>query len=318
MRRIYIVIFLLLCISAMAEERVEMLPFGNMDTWTVRYIKESQMLGGKTKTLYAIAPTDTIRVNKAFECGVNGNPWSCSNAYANVGVVKGSCSVEPEVRGNGYCARLEAKIEEVKCIGIDISVMVSGTLFLGKTLEPVGMKGGMDPYSVIDIGVPFTGHPTALMLDYKAIVENNDTITIGKVMQKRKYVRGKDCAEVYVYLQHRWEDARGNIYARRVGTAYEQIWHTIPNWVNDHRIPIRWGDITMQKGYKDYEKLGGHVFRAQNSKGKMVPIQEIAYGLEQPTHIVMMFTASSYEAFSGHEGNTLWVDNVRLVYDDKK
>ena len=53
--------FAILSLSLHAQERVEYLPYGRMDTWTVRYIKESFLLGGKTRTLYVVAKTDTIR-----------------------------------------------------------------------------------------------------------------------------------------------------------------------------------------------------------------------------------------------------------------
>lgn len=311
-----ILLLLLLSMGAMAKERVELVPFGELDTWVVRYIDESKLLGGKTKIIYAPGLTDTIRVNAPYVYGQNGCPWTTSNAYAKVGVEKASVSAVPERRDNGYCARLDAKMEEVKCLGIDISVMVAGTLFTGKTLEPVNMKGGNDPYSVISMGYPYTEHPMALMVDYKAHIEDSDSITVAKVLKRKRTMPGRDCAEIIVFLQHRWEDADGNIYARRVGTAYERITTDTPEWQNDHRIPVRWGDITMQKGYQDYEGLTGHAFRAQNAKGKMVPIQEIGYGLEAPTHAIIFFTSSRYEAFSGHEGNTLWIDNVRWVYDE--
>lgn len=45
----------------MAQERIEPIPFGDMEQWLVRYIKESRLLGGKTKTLYALAPTDKCK-----------------------------------------------------------------------------------------------------------------------------------------------------------------------------------------------------------------------------------------------------------------
>ena len=48
----------------LAERRwTEPLPYGDMDEWQVRYIEESKLLGGKVKTLYALAPNDTIREN---------------------------------------------------------------------------------------------------------------------------------------------------------------------------------------------------------------------------------------------------------------
>ena len=35
---------------------------------------------------------------------------------------------------------------------------------------------------------------------------------------------------------------------------------------------------------------------------------------EQPTHLILQFTSSLGGAFIGSPGNTLWVDNVHLVY----
>ena len=64
--------------TLLAQERVEYLPYGKMDSWTVRYIKESVLLGGKTRALYVIAKTDTIRQNKPYPYGKNGSPWGTS------------------------------------------------------------------------------------------------------------------------------------------------------------------------------------------------------------------------------------------------
>lgn len=303
---------------AVAEERVELVPYGDFEHWTVRYITESRMLGGKTKVLYAPAETDTIVGNIPFEYGKNGNPWSCSNAYAKVvGIEKASGTTSPERRGDGWCARLDAKLDGVTVLKVvDLKVMVAGTLFTGATIEPVSQKGANDPYGVIAMGVPYTQHPVALMVDYKAIVEESNEITFAKAVARPKRSEGRDCAEIYVYLQHRWEDEDGHLYAHRVATAYERIWNSVPEWQNDHRIPFRWGDITTQPNYQEYEGLNQHSFRGFNKEGKLVPIQEVGYGQEAPTHMIIMITSGRYEAFVGHEGNTLWVDNVRLVYDE--
>lgn len=40
-------------LSLMAQHKVEMLPFGDMDQWH-RQIKESSIIGGNTKNVYAI------------------------------------------------------------------------------------------------------------------------------------------------------------------------------------------------------------------------------------------------------------------------
>lgn len=314
--RLLPVLMLLAVCQLNAEERVEDIPFGDMENWVTRYITESRLFSGKTKVIYAIAPTDTIDGNVAFQYGVNGNPWSVSNAYIRVmGLDKASGTTRPERRGDGWCARMDCKLETVVALSIDLKVQIAGTIFLGFTYEPIPLWAANDPYGVVEMGVPFTGHPTALMLDYKAKVADENTITYAKATAHPKQREGRDCAEVYIYMQKRWEE-NGKIYARRVGTAYERIWNDVPEWVNAHRIPIRWGDITKQPDYKDYEGLNKHGFRAKNSQGTMVPVNEVGYSDEEPTHMVLMISSGCYEAFIGHDGNTLWVDNVKLVYED--
>ena len=75
--------------------------------------------------------------------------------------------------------------------------------------------------------------------------------------------------------------------------------------------------ITNRPEYK------AHMMRLQatesytvNSKGESVPIHEVAWGDENdvPTHMYIQFTSSHGGAYIGSPGNTLWVDNVKLVY----
>lgn len=59
--RLWVASLLTLCsASAAAQQKVEILPFGNMDQWVTREIKESGIIGGNTKKVYAIGPTETI------------------------------------------------------------------------------------------------------------------------------------------------------------------------------------------------------------------------------------------------------------------
>ena len=55
---------------------------------------------------------------------------------------------------------------------------------------------------------------------------------------------------------------------------------------------------------------------AVNSKGESVPIKEVAWGTEDdvPTHLLLQFTSSHGGAYIGSPGNSLWIDNVKLVY----
>lgn len=205
----------------------------------------------------------------------------------------------------------------VRVMGIiDIQVLVSGTLFTGRNIEPITTAA--DPYQNIDFGVPFTGRPTALMLDYKCVVEQESWYWFAKGTakpKKREFENGEiDEAEAYIYLQHRWEDEKGKIHSIRVGTGYERFSKTQTEWVNAHRIPIHYGDITGEPWYKDYMGFKG-IERAMNSRGKITLIQEEGWdGTLEPTHMVIVITSGKMEAFEGHEGNTLWVDNVGLVY----
>jgi len=318
MKKPIFLLFLFVQNLIVSGQRLEMLPFGDFEQWTVRYIHESSILGGKTRTLYAIAPTDTIDGNKAFVYGKDGNPWSVSNAYAKVsGIVKGSGTTYPELREKGnYCCRMDSKLEEVVAFGfINIRVLVSGSIFTGKTIEPI--TTAKDPYQNIDFGVPFTGHPTALVLDYKAQISPEKQVLLAKGLSKPKKIDGHDEAQVYIFLQKRWEDKEGNIYARRVGTGYHRFTKSQPEWVNDFEVPIHYGDISGEPFYKDYMGFDSNN-RALNSKGSIVPIREIGWGKtgEEPTHIIIFISSGSYEAFIGYNGNTFWVDNVRLKYDN--
>jgi hypothetical protein len=314
-----IALLLLLCLAAnIHAERIDTIPFGDMESWTVRYIKESKLLGGQTKTLYALAPTDTIWENGPYTYGQNGNPWATSNAYADVHrmIEKAAGTMKPEKREDGgTCCRLNVEMLGVRALDrIDIEVLVAGTLFTGRNLEPI--TTAKDPYQNIDFGVPFTGHPSALMFDYKCIVSPEEWVWFAKGFGKPKKQDGHDEAEAYVYLQHRWEDEKGHIHYIRVGTGYKRFTEDQLTWVNGYRLPIHYGDITGEPWYEDYMGFKG-IQRAVNSKGKMTPIIEEGWDASlEPTHIVIMLTSGKYEAFVGHDGNVLWVDNVCLVYED--
>lgn len=313
-----IILFFLGCLAAnMYAERVEPIPFGDMESWTVRYIEESKLLGGQTKTLYCLAPTDTIWENGPYTYGQDGNPWSTSNAYANIiGIEKAAGTMAPEAREDGgTCCRMDVDMLGVRVMGmIDIEVLVAGTMFTGRTIEPI--TTAKDPYRNIDFGVPFTGRPTALMFDYKCIVSPEEWVWYAKGTAKPKKQEGHDEAEAYVYLQHRWEDEKGHIHSIRVGTGYKRFSEDQLTWVNGYRLPIHYGDITGEEWYEDYMGFKG-IQRAMNSRGKMTLIQEEGWdGTLEPTHLVIMLTSGKYEAFVGKEGNVLWVDNVNLVYEE--
>ena len=69
----------LCCGTALAQQQqhtVEVIPFGDMDQWIDRQIKESGIIGGALKNVYAIGPTATIRENKAYK-NMGGSILQC-------------------------------------------------------------------------------------------------------------------------------------------------------------------------------------------------------------------------------------------------
>ena len=104
--------------DGVTSENVVPFAYGDMDNWIVREIHESGIIGGNTKWLYELGPSDTIVGNTAFR-NMGGSPWATSNVMAKVaGVVKTNTSVFPEKRGDGMCARMETRYESVKVFGL--------------------------------------------------------------------------------------------------------------------------------------------------------------------------------------------------------
>lgn len=296
-----------------AAQKVQPLNFGDFEQWQVREIKESAILGGETKYVYAVAPNDTVRGPVPYK--PKRSPWGTSNVLAIVsGITKTSNTVFPEAReGGGRCARLETMLVKCKVLGIvNISVLASGSIFLGNTVEPI--RSASNPYSKINMGVPYKGRPKALQLDYKAEIDSKGEITKATGMSVRTH-KGKDRAEVFVLLQNRSEDADGNVRTKRVGSGSIMIGESTDGWVNGCRIPIRYGDISGTEDYTDAVRLSD-TYYCQNSKGEMVPIRESGWAAEDEpvTHLVVMLSSGSLGAYSGALGNTLHVDNVELIF----
>lgn len=298
-----------------ADEKEVPFAFGDMDRWVVREIHESGIIGGNTKYLYEVGPRDTIVGNTAYT-NRGGSPWATSNVMAKVaGVVKTNTSVFPERRGDGWCARLETRYENVKVFGlVDIEVIAAGSVFLGKVHEPI--KGTKNPQSMLENGIPFDKRPKALRYDYKTKAFPGKDRIRSTGFSRKSTVAGEDSIAVILLLQKRWEDKQGNIYAKRVGTMVQRYIHTTPDWVNGATYPVLYGDITAHPEYKPYMRIQVEERYTVNSEGKSVPIKEIGWAEdnELPTHLVLQFVSSHGGAYIGTLGNTLWIDNIKLVY----
>ena len=205
----------LMATPAAQAQKVVPIKFGNMDHWVTRVIKESGVIGGQTKHVYEIGPTQTINGAKAYT-NLGGSPWGSSNVYAKVmGVVKTSNAVFPDTHGSGKCAKLTTMLEHVKAVGvINMDVLVSGSIFLGQMIEP--LSSTKNPYSKMEMGIPYKQRPKYLQFDYKLNAPGGDR-TYSSGFGSKKTVRGRDYAEVFIILQRRWEDSKGHLHAARVG-----------------------------------------------------------------------------------------------------
>ena len=89
-------------------------------------------------------------------------------------------------------------------------------------------------------------------------------------------------------------------------------------WAEGKEFVIHYGDISKESFYRDWMGMvqGERSFYALNSKGKIVPVKEVAWGSpdETPTHLCLQFASSFGTAYVGAIGTTLWLDNLKFVY----
>ena len=314
-----LVAFVLSAFGLRAQESVVRLinETGRFDNWCVREIKESAIIGGQTEYLYEFyGDQDTLVTGKKPFKSPEDYLWRTNNVLAVVaGVVKTNNTVYPEKRGDGYCARIETHIEDVKALGIvNMDVTCQGVLLIGELPEPITTT--RDPMAKVFYGLPFTGRPKALRMDIKADVGHE--VIRGTGFSKLKPMGYPDFPEITIMLQKRWEDEDGNVHALRVGTGIERIMEDIPQWKNGYEIKVHYGDITQQPFYKDYMGLKTDpesAYHALNSKGENVIIQEDGWAEPgtQPTHMMIHILSSCGKAFYGGVGNVVWLDNVQVV-----
>ena len=309
-----------LCADAFAQSDVveKINQYGRFDSWCRREVKESALIGGATEHLYEFYgnPDDIHVTGKEPFAAPAGYLWRTNNVLAIVaGIVKTNNTVYPEKRGDGWCARIETHIEEVKVLGmINMDVTCQGALLIGALPEPITTT--KDPMSKVLYGVPFTECPKSVKMDIKADVCHE--VIRGTGFSKLKPMGYEDHAEITVMLQKRWEDEAGNVHALRVGTAIERLDRDIPEWENGHELVIGYGDITGEPYYKEYMGLKTDpeiAYHALNSRGENVVIQEDGWAPEgtAPTHLILHIISSCGKAFYGGVGNTVWIDNVEVV-----
>lgn len=305
------------CVSAQQSVVDAINSFGTFDRWSTREVKESAIIGGATKKLYEFyGNQENVVTGKTPFSAPEGYLWRTNNVLAVVaGVVKTNNTIFPEERGDGYCCRIETHIEEVKALGvINMDVTCQGAMLVGVLPEPITTT--KDPMAKVFYGVPFNGCPKSLKMDIKADVGHE--VIRGTGFSKLKPMGYNDSAEITFILQKRWEDEEGNVHALRVATSITRIEKDIPDWINGYELKLHYGDITGASFYKEYMGLKTDpetAYHALNSKGRNVIIQEDGWAEPgtEPTHMIINIISSCGQAFYGGVGNTLWIDNVKVV-----
>ena len=291
--------------------------YGTFDRWCSREVKESLVIGGKHKKLYEFYGDYTNEfTGDTPYTSPEGYLWRTNNILAVVlGIVKTNNTVFPEKRGDGFCARIETHIEHVKVLGmINMDVVCQGVMMLGILPEPITTT--KDPMSKVSYGIAFNDCPKAIEFDYKADVGYE--VIRGTGFSKLQAQGYNDAAEITCMLLNMWEEEDGSIHALRVATGIERIWEDAPEWINGYRLNLHYGDITSEPFYQDFMGLKTNpktAYRARNSKGEMVIIQEDGWAPigTKPNHMMLHFITSCGEAFYGGVGNTLWLDNIKII-----
>ena len=306
-------IMALSAIGAQAQE--ELVKYGDFETWVTRTIKESAIIGGKTKNLVEVGPN--MKYTPKVYKNQGGSLWGSSNVYAHVsGISKTNTSVYKDSHNGGSCVKLKTHVEGVKVLGVvNIHVIAAGSIFTGEMVEPI--TSSSNPFRYLNLGIPFTRRPKAVKFDYKVFLSDS-ICTRMTGFSRKKEMPYKDYPDVQCILQKRWEDEEGNIHALRVGTLIHRFTSTTKNWQEGRTFEIHYGDITGESFFRRYMGLitGDATMYATNRAGKQVKIIEEGWASadETPTHMILKFNSSCCGAYIGSPGNTLWIDNVKLVY----
>lgn len=219
-------------------------------------------------------PKHTLWKKKWWDSGNSG-----STAVGKSGVI---CAPDTDVKTEGTAsARLNSRYIVIK--------FAAGNLFSGEFGDLVGMEGGK-----VNFGRPWTSRPRKLVFSVK---HNNGAIDHMDGHPNGVKMGDKDICEVSIALGD-WD------YRRYGGTPSSPVQvnttqpstfmnpqgeNVIAYGVYSASETADWHEVTIDLDYRD-------CFRV-------------------PTHIIISCAASKYgDYFTGCSSNTMWVDNMRLVY----
>ncbi len=171
--RLWVASLLTLCSASAAAESRDT-PFWEYGSMGDAGNKESGIIGGNTKKYMRLALPETIVGAKPYT-NKGGSPWGTSNVMARVsGITKTNTSVFPETRGDGFCARLDTRMESVKSTWYCryhrtcCRIYVFWERFMNRLRVP-RIRNKM-----LQMGIPFTERPSAIQFDYKVKMSDRE------------------------------------------------------------------------------------------------------------------------------------------------
>ncbi len=304
--------------GAQSAEKIVPIKYGNMDNWVIRNIKESGIIGGNKKVVYAIGPSMTINGNTPYT-NKGGSPSGTSNVLAHVsGIYKTNNSVYRDKHENGHCAKLVTHIEKVKVWESSISRCLQQARSSWATCAK-----------------PITGTKTTSLRPstgafLSPMVPRQCVSTIRPCCPTQPPASSRTASAVH----RKWQDATmlspfsicrsvtrmpmATSRPERGAPLVVKYSKSTNGWVNDATYTIHYGDIRHMAGY-DASLMGlRSTDYARNSKGKSVIIKETGWASANETpdphsdHLRSLPVSGG--AYIGTPGNTLWIDNVALVY----
>ena len=209
--------------------------------------------------------------------------------YSSFGIKGNTSRVSGDNQSvSGYGVKMESIYAQIK--------FAAGNLYTGKFNGLVGTKG-----ADLDWGVPFTSRPLGVSVYYRYSAATINYATSAYADLKGKE---KDKCQVLIVLQD-------------VGRPYK----VVPTTFNGASIngptldenqtfcDLSVHESVVARGIRNYDDTNGKM-------QKVVLPFEYRSTTRIPTHAVVTFTSSYLgDYFTGGEGSTMWVDELKYIYD---
>lgn len=204
--------------------------------------------------------------------------WDSGNT--GTGETLGHYSTIREGTDKNYSVKMYSAYVEKTVVFVPVKKFVAGNIFIGTYAgTDIGSQAAK-----LNFGHKYTSRPSKLEFDYKYV---------SKIVNRGNHngLSGKsDFCHIYIALATK---------EYNINTGDET---TFINFESDESI-IAYGEFSSNETISDFAR--------QSIKLKYKQLDK------KPSYIIITGTSSKYgDYFTGGEGSTLWLDNLKLLYDD--